>query len=468
MALPTYSLGRFHLADFSEGGSAAGRSEISEESVVFDEVPAVVTTLAAAVIAVLAALIVVQILHFIAHRLGRRAPLFDQLARRSHRPTQVLAVVLAIQGVLHVGTATGDWRDPLLHAVTVAVIGATAWVVGALLVVLEDTALSRFRTDVQDNQRARRVHTQIMVFRRVTIAAVFVIAVGAVLTTFPTARAAGASLLASAGIAGVVAALAAQSLLGNVFAGVQLAFSDELRLDDVIVVEGEWGRVEDITLSYVVLHLWDDRRLTLPTSYFTTKPFQNWTRKESQLLGAIEIDVDWAVPTHEMRTELRAIVEATDLWDERTCVLQVTDAIGGVVRVRALVTAKDAPTLFDLRCHVRERLVEWLRESYPEALPRSRADVTGLPGLRIDEADGFGGRAVRGSSDRGSSDGDSSGGDSSGGGSGQGDGTAHDGFPPRSGSTGRSSGEADNDARVFGGSADGRERSAAFTGPQED
>jgi small-conductance mechanosensitive channel len=450
VALPTCSLGRFPPADFSEGGSAAGRSEISEESVVFDEVPSVVTTLAAAVIAVLAALIVVQILHFIAHRLGRRSSLFDQLARRSHRPTQVLAVVLAIQGVLHVGTATGAWRDPVLHVVTVIVIGATAWVVGALLVVLEDAALSRFRTDVQDNQRARRVHTQIMVFRRVTIAVVVVVAVGAVLITFPTARAAGASLLASAGIAGVVAALAAQSLLGNVFAGVQLAFSDELRLDDVIVVEGEWGRVEDITLSYVVLHLWDDRRLTLPTSYFTTKPFQNWTRKESQLLGSVEIDVDWAVPTHEMRTELRTIVEGTDLWDERACVLQVTDAIGGVIRVRALVTAKDAPTLFDLRCHVRERLVEWLRESYPEALPRSRADLTGMPSLRIDDADGFGGRG------------------SSAGASGQGDGATHDDSPPRSGSAGRPSGEADKDARVFGGSADGRERSAAFTGPQED
>ena len=412
----------------------------------FDELPDVVVTLVAVVIAVLAALVVVQVLHIVTRRLGRRSLVFEQLARLSHRPMQTLAVVLAVQAALHAATGTGAWRDSLLHAVTIAVIGATAWVIGAVLVVLEDGALSRFRTDVQDNQRARRVHTQIMVFRRVTIALVVVVAVGAALTTFPTARAAGASLLASAGIAGVVAALAAQSLLGNVFAGVQLAFSDELRLDDVIVVEGEWGRVEDITLSYVVLHLWDDRRLTLPTSYFTTKPFQNWTRKESQLLGAVEIDVDWSVPTHEMRTELRSIVEGTDLWDKRACVLQVTDAIGGMVRVRALVTAKDAPTLFDLRCHVRERLVEWLRESYPEALPRSRADVVGL---RIDSVDGFNDRK----GERGSIPGQSS---------------TPDGFPPRSTSAEPAPASGDKDSRVFGGSADGRERSAAFTGPQEE
>ena len=413
----------------------------------FDELPDVVTTLATAAASVLFALIVVQVVHFTVRRIGRRAPLFDQLATRLHRPTQCLAAVLAVQATLHATTATGDWRGPLLHAVTVLVIAASAWVVGAVLLVLEDAALARFRTDVENNKTARRVHTQITVVRRVTVAVVVIVAIGAVLVTFPVARAAGASLLASAGIAGVVAALAAQSVLGNVFAGVQLAFSDELRLDDVVVVEGEWGRVEDITLSYVVLHLWDDRRLTLPTSYFTTKPFQNWTRNESALLGAVEIDVDWAVPTEEMRRELRHICEGTDLWDGRACVFQVTDAVGGLVRVRALVTARDAPTLFDLRCHVRERLVQWLRESYPQALPRSRADVTGIPGLRIDTVEGLNGRSIPE----------------------QADGT---GRLPGAGVAGRALPPGDvpdapRDARVFSGSADGRERSAAFAGPTD-
>ncbi|MFB9321702.1 mechanosensitive ion channel family protein [Cryptosporangium minutisporangium] len=413
--------------------------------------PDVVKTLAIAAVSAFIALVVVQIVHVVVRRIGRRAPLFDLLATRLHRPVQCLAVVVAVQGTLHATTATGDWRGPLLHGVTISVIAASAWVVGALLLVLEDAALSRFRTDVENNKTARRVHTQIMVVRRVTVAVVVVVAIGAVLVTFPAARAAGASLLASAGIVGVVAALAAQSVLSNCFAGIQLAFSDELRLDDVVVVENEWGRVEDITLSYVVLHLWDDRRLTLPTSYFTTKPFQNWTRNESALLGAVEIDVDWAVPTEEMRRELRHICEGTDLWDGRACVFQVTDAIGGLVRVRALVTAKDAPTLFDLRCHVRERLVQWLRESYPQALPRSRADVTGIPGLRIDKVEGLNGRSIPE----------------------QVDGDGRDGRVPGAGVAGRASASGDvpdagRDARVFSGSADGRERSAAFAGPSEE
>lgn len=411
----------------------------------FDELPDAAVTLVTAAASVLAALVVVQVVHLVVRRIGRRAPIFAQLATRLHRPTQCLAAVLAVQGTLHVTTATGNWRGPLLHGISVLVIASGAWVFGALLVVLEDAALARFRTDVENNKTARRVHTQITVVRRVTVAIVVVLAVGAILMTFPTARAAGTSLLASAGIAGVVAALAAQSILGNVFAGVQLAFSDELRLDDVVVVEGEWGRVEDITLSYVVLHLWDDRRLTLPTSYFTTKPFQNWTRNESALLGAVEIDVDWAVPTEEMRRELRAICEGTDLWDERACVLQVTDATGGMVRVRALVTARDAPTLFDLRCHVRERLVQWLREQYPQALPRSRADVTGIPGLRIDKVEGLNGH--RSTPERATTD---AGADTA--------------VPASAPADVR---DASRDARVFSGSADGRERSAAFTGPAD-
>ena len=155
----------------------------------------------------------------------------------------------------------------------------------------------------------------------------------------PGVRALGASVLASAGLISVIAALAAQSTLGNVFAGLQLAFSDAVRVDDVVVVEGEWGRIEELTLTYVAVQIWDDRRLVLPTSYFTTKPFQNWTRTSSAVLGTAEIDVDWSVPVEPMRAELRAVCEGTELWDGRVCVLQVTDAVGGMIRLRALVSA---------------------------------------------------------------------------------------------------------------------------------
>jgi hypothetical protein len=169
--------------------------------------------------------------------------------------------------------------------------------------------------------------------------------------------------------------VAAQSALGNVFAGLQLAFSDAIKVDDVVVVEGEWGRIEELTLTYVSVQIWDDRRLLLPTSYFTSKPFENWTRTGSAVLGTAELDVDWSVPVEPMRAELRSVCEGSTLWDGRVCVLQVTDAVGGSIRLRALVSAADAPSLWDLRCLVRERLVTWVWEHQRDSLPRVRADV---------------------------------------------------------------------------------------------
>ncbi len=223
------------------------------------------------------------------------------------------------------------------------------------------------------------MRTQVQILRRLTVSVVVVVALGAALLSFPGVRTVGASLLASAGLISVIAALAAQSTLANVFAGVQLAFNDAIRIDDVVIVEEEWGWIEEITLSYVVVRLWDDRRMVLPSTYFTSTPFQNWTRHSSELLGAVEMDVDWQVDVGAMRGELQRIVERTDLWDGRTQVLQVTDALGGLVRVRALVTAVDAGTLFDLRCHVREQLVSWVQRADAAGLPRVRAQLVEAP-----------------------------------------------------------------------------------------
>jgi small-conductance mechanosensitive channel len=331
---------------------------------------------------------------------------------------QVVAALLALQFGLSTFATAGAWRATVLHGVWLAFIAASAWLVATLLLVVADVALLRFRTDVEDNRHARRVHTQVTVIRRVTVAVVVVLAVGAMLVTFPSARAAGASVLASAGVAGVIAGLAAQSVLGNVLAGLQIAFGDSLRLDDVVVEEGEWGRIEEITLSYVAVHIWDDRRLVLPTSYFTTKPFQNWTRTESALLGTVELDVDWSVPMEQLRQELERVLAAMALWDGRVAVVQVTDAVGPFIRVRVLVSAADAPTLWDLRCVVRERLVTWMQAHHPDALPRMRADL--------------------------------------------GRGADH---PPATPVTGA---EQETEALVFGGGADGRDRSDAFTGPHDE
>ena len=363
-----------------------------------------------------AVLVVIQVVHRTLLRAGRRVRLLDELAHRSHRPFQLLAVVYVLELGLRSSQLHGSWRGPVVHALDIVLIGAAAWLLTGLLFVMEDLALARFRTDVRDNQQARTVHTQIQVIRRFTAVSVAVIAIGTMLMTFREARLVGTSLLASAGVAAAIAAFAANTLLSNVFAGLQLAFGKSLRLDDVIVINDEWGRIEDITLTYIVLHVWDDRRLILPTSYFTTHPFENWTRNESSLLGSVEFDLDWAVPVDQMRDELRTVLTRTSEWDKRVSVLQVTDAVHGTVRLRALVSAADAPSLWDLRCIVRERLVGWLREQHPEALPKTRAEV---------------GAEVRP----------------------QGDGRIT--VPP----------VRDIDARVFGGDAQGRQRARDFTGP---
>ncbi|MFG2046997.1 mechanosensitive ion channel family protein [Micromonospora sp. NPDC048935] len=385
-------------------------------------------TAVAALVAAAVALFLVEVVHRLTRRFGRRSQLLTELTDHAHRPFQVAATVLAVQFAVRFSTgyAVGEtWRRQLLHLLVLAVIATAAWLVAALLIVVEDTALARFRVDVPDNRHARRVRTQVVMLRRLTIAVIVILTVGVMLMTFPSVRGIGAGVLTSAGVVGVVAALAAQSLLGNVFAGLQLAFSDAVRLDDVVVVEGEWGRIEELTLSYVVVQIWDDRRLILPTSYFTSKPFQNWTRTESAVLGTAEFDVDWSVPVQTMREELRRLVEGTELWDGRVCVLQVTDATGGMVRMRALVSAADAGSLWDLRCLVREHLVAWVRDNRPTVMPRMRTEL----------------------------------------------GDANSNLPwqwvqPRR-PTRRSDTEAPDDARVFGGSDDGDARSEAFVGPEE-
>src|SRR5690606_34355963 len=244
--------------------------------------------------------------------------------------------------------------------------------------VLEDQALHRFKGDANSHE-GRRVRTQVVLLRRVTTAFIAVLAVGLALFTFEPVRGFGASVLASAGVVGVIVGLAAQSTLGNLFAGMLLAFGDRLRIGDVVVVEGEWGTIEEMTLGYVVVHIWDQRRLILPSSYFTTNPFVNWTRRDTQILGTVEMDVDWSVPVKEMRAELEEFVRAHPLWDGRVVSLQVTGATGSLVRLRPLVSAADGSAAWNLRCDVRGHLIEWGRRNYPRALPRMRTEAAGGP-----------------------------------------------------------------------------------------
>ncbi|QSB16906.1 mechanosensitive ion channel [Natronosporangium hydrolyticum] len=322
-------------------------------------------------------LFAVEVGHRMLLRAGQRVWFLASMTRRAYRPTQLLVSLLLVRIAVVATTDTGLWRDPLLHALLIAVIIAAGWLLGVMLLVLEDGARSRLRTDGPDNRTARQVQTQVMILRRVTVVLVTVLTVGTALTTFPGVRTFGATMLASAGLAGVVAGFAAQQTLGNLFAGLQLAFGGALRLDDVVVVEGEWGHVEELTLCYAVVRIWDQRRLVLPTSYFTTTPFTIWTRRGAEILGTVMFELDWAVPVRELRAELERVARQDPRWDGRVATLQVVEATGGLVTVRGLVSAANADASWDLRCAVREHLVEWLQIHHPYALPRTRTEVSG-------------------------------------------------------------------------------------------
>ena len=265
-------------------------------------------------------------------------------------------------------------EQPLRHGLVILTIGAVSWLVAKVIFVVEDLVLNRVRVDVRDNRRARRVRTQLGVLRRLTAVAITVIAIAASLMTFDAMRTYGASVLASAGLVGVVAGLAAQTTLSNVFAGLQLVFTDALRYDDIVVVEGQWGRIEELTLTYVVVHLWDERRLVLPATYFTTTPFENWTRSESRVVGAVMLYLDPTAPIPALRAKTRELVEANPLWDRRDWVLQVTDCTELTMAVRVTASAADASSAWDLKCDLREQLLDWLQCEHPSALPRLRTE----------------------------------------------------------------------------------------------
>ncbi|MCU1574883.1 MAG: MscS Mechanosensitive ion channel [Micrococcaceae bacterium] len=326
----------------------------------------------AALAAIGAGLVLSWLIRRVVLRLNRRVPALEQSTRVARLPLRIVLCLLGIKIALALTTNDSPWRDRADHVLLVLLILAIGWLAIAVLLIVETVLLARYRMDVTDNRRARRLRTQVILARRIGAALIVVLALGSVLLTFPAVQALGAGLLASAGVLSIVAGLAAQTSLVNVFAGIQIAFTDAIRVDDVVVVQKEWGRIEEITLTYVVVHLWDDRRLILPSTYFTTNPFENWTRRQSAVMGTVEFDLDWRAPVDLMRTELQAILDGTELWDGRTGILQVTDAVGGYVRVRVLVSAADSAALFDLRCLVRESLIGWLQRNHPEALPHAR------------------------------------------------------------------------------------------------
>jgi small-conductance mechanosensitive channel len=263
--------------------------------------------------------------------------------------------------------------EVLRRVVEFMLILSFAWGLIKTLDVVQDLIKGYYQLESGDNLRARKLFTQLQFVKKVAVGLIGFVAVGLVLMSFATVRRLGTGLLTSAGIASVIVGFAAQRSISNLLAGFQLAFTQPIRLDDVLVVEGEWGRVEEITFTYVVLNIWDQRRLVLPLNYFIEKPFQNWTRNSAQLMGTAFIYADYTVPVEALRTELRRLLETNPLWDQRVCALQVTDSKESTVELRCLMSAANASALFDLRCFVREHMVAFLQTNYPESLPRTRA-----------------------------------------------------------------------------------------------
>jgi small-conductance mechanosensitive channel len=261
------------------------------------------------------------------------------------------------------------------HIIALLLIALVAWLLVRMAYILEDYVTSRFDVGVRDNLRARKIHTQFKVLKRIAIVVVGILAFGTMLMTFKRVRQLGTTILASAGVVGIVVGMAAQRTIATFIAGLQIAITQPIRVDDVVIVENEWGRIEEITLTYVVVRIWDLRRLIVPITYFIEKPFQNWTRISADILGTVFIYTDYTVPVDAIREQLQKILNESEHWDKKVCVLQVTNATDRTMELRALMSAADASAAWTLRCEVREKLIEFIKVEYPKALPRLRTEL---------------------------------------------------------------------------------------------
>lgn len=277
-----------------------------------------------------------------------------------------------------------NWAIPFMHfddrttALLLKINGillilAFAYLLMKLINVVQDYIIHQFDIKKTDNLRERKIRTQLQYLRKVIVFVIVVLAIIAILLSFESLRRIGAGLLTGVGVGGIIIGFAAQKSLGNLLAGLQIAFTQPLRIDDVVVVEGEWGRVEEITLTYVVINIWDKRRLILPITYFIEKPFQNWTRTTSSILGTASIFVDYAAPVDKIRTEFNRLISAHPLWDKEAKALEVVNATEKVLELRCLMGANTSGDAWQMRCYIRENLVKYIQENHPEALPKVRA-----------------------------------------------------------------------------------------------
>lgn len=328
-----------------------------------------------------AAVLVALVAHAVGFRLlgvlarHRHGPLEDSLLRNLRAPARLALILIAILLVSRITLLPDGGNEMLRRAVSLAVIATVAWALMALINVLEDLTTARYDISAKNNLLARKMRTRITVIRRVLYVVIVIITLSAMLMSFPEVRALGTTLAASAGLAGLVAGIAARPVLSNLIAGMQIALTQPIRIDDVVIVEKEWGWIEEIDTAFVVVRIWDLRRLILPLTYFVEKPFQNWTYQSADLLGYVHIYADYTVSVDALRQELERILKASPAWDGKVWNLQVTGADEHALQMRALFSAADSGTRWDLMVGVREQLVGFLQARYPDSLPKTRVQL---------------------------------------------------------------------------------------------
>jgi small-conductance mechanosensitive channel len=315
-------------------------------------------------------LIITGILHF--YKNHNDYSLFKSIITHLGRPLNFFVPLLMLNFMLPLLDISKTLLTPLDHIINILIIIAFAYLLINTFKIFEDHVYHQYDLTIEDNLKGRKVRTQLIFIRKVVIMIIVVISLSIILLSFNNVRRIGAGLLTGVGIGSIIIGFAAQKSLSNFLAGLQIAFTQPIRIDDVLVVEGEWGRVEDITLTYVVVSIWDQRRLILPITYFIEKPFQNWTRTTSQILGTVFLYVDYTFPVEDLRAELNRLLSTTKLWDKRVGILQVTDAKEHTIELRALVSARNSSNAFDLRCFIRENLLKYISEHMPQSLPQTR------------------------------------------------------------------------------------------------
>lgn len=314
---------------------------------------------------------------------GRRSPFLQRLLERGQGPASVFVVIFALGAALPAARFSYPVAIAIGRGLLVAFILNVGWAAAIAIDIATTIYLRRFRTDVEDNLLARKHLTQMRILQRVATTLLAIVTVASALMTFESVRQYGVSLFASAGAAGIILGLAARPVLSNLLAGIQIAMTQPIRLEDQVVVEGESGWIETITSTYIIVRIWDLRRMVVPLTYFIEKPFQNWTYESAAQIGSVFLHVDYTVPVDRLRQKLDDVLRQSKLWDGKVANLQVTDTPQGMVELRALVSARNPGETWDLRCEVREKLLAFLQAEYPQALPRQRVDLAGDASERV-------------------------------------------------------------------------------------